>query len=208
MDNDALLEIIKKQEEALYKKPNFYLHYDPSNFRIINFRNYLEKTDSLPYVEMTESEIGISVSELDITKYFILPKKKKLEKIIDETFTISKIDDLIYEIPKVISEKRLTYKDKPFDLSIEQNNSLKEFKVKLSKTLKEKYKIQGITSQEMTVYVTATNDPNILYKTLRFRFIDVVSHEYITIPFEEFEGHEVNIYAFKYFDNYLHVDVR
>ena len=39
----------------------------------------------------------------------------------------------LYSIPKIVSKERLTYKDYPFDLQIEQNNTLREFRIKLSR---------------------------------------------------------------------------
>jgi len=208
MTNEELIKFLNQQELASKKKPIFFLHYNPETLRIVNFRNYLETKDELPYIELTEEELGIPLKNFDVINYFVIPDKKKIEKIIDEGISISKIDDLIYEIPKIISNKRLTYKDKQFDLMIEQNNSLREFKIKLAKPLKEKFRFQGRSTQEMSVYVTAMNDPNILYKTLKFTFSNIIENEYFTITFGDFGGQEVNIYASKYFDNYLHVDIR
>lgn len=208
MNSEEIIKFLNEQEKALKQKPKFFLHYNPETLRIVNFRNYLESKDELPYIELTEEQLGVPLKNFDVIDYFVSPDKKKIEKIVDEGVTVSKIDDLIYEIPKVVSDKRLTYKDKQFDLMIEQNNTLREFKIKLSKPIKERFRFQARSAQEMSVYVTAMNDPNILYKTLKFTFSNIIENEYFTITFGDFGGQEVNIYASKYFDNYLHVDIR
>lgn len=208
MDSEDIIKILRKQEEELHLKPTFYIHYDPTTLRIVNFRNYHEKSDQYPYVLMTEEEIGIPLKEFNVTNYFIKPKEKKIEKKEIDNILITKIDDRIYEIPKIISKDRITYADRRFDLLIEQNNPLKEFRLKLSPSLRETYYQRGRTLTESNVYVTAVNDPNILYKTLKFRFLDLIENEYYTIKFDDFEGNKVNIYSTKYFEDYLHVDIR
>ena len=63
-----------------------------------------------------------------------------IEKIEYDDTPIVTIADYIYEIPKIKSKERITSKDRHYDLLIEQNNSLGEFRIKLSKELKEKFK--------------------------------------------------------------------
>jgi hypothetical protein len=216
MTEDEIFEILRKQEELIRKKPTFYVHYDPVSQKIVNLRNYFEETDTHPFVTITSEEFDFSSPDFNIANYRVLVKSKKLEKIVDEDAKISTIDDLIYEIPKIVSKTRITYADRPFDLLIEQNNPLGEFRIKLSKDLKEKLSIQGVGNQTMSIYVTAPNDPNILYKTLNFKLNDIIRNEFYTMKFDiknhktvdEFNGTSANIYALKYFENYLHVDIR
>ena len=205
---DPIFEFLRKQEELIQQKPKFYIHYDPVTKVGVNLRNYLETKDALPYIELLEKDLDISDQSFSICNYRIILSEKKLEKIEEKVTPIVKIADFIYEIPKVESRERITYKDRPFDLLIEQNNPLREFRIKLSKPLKEKYTMQGYNSQHMNVYVTALNDPNILYKTLKFTFGNIIDHEYYTLPFEDFNGDMANVYALKYFQDYLHVDIR
>lgn len=205
---DPIFEILRQQEEALKKKPIFYVHYDPVTFLGINLRNYLDNNDPLPYIEITEKDFDSADPSFTISNYRIIATEKKLVKIEEKIIPISKIADFIYEIPKVVSKERITYKDRPFDLQIEQNNTLREFRIKLSKPLKEKFILQGKNNQTMHVYVTALNDPNILYKTLKFTFGELIQHEYYTLPFDDFNGDMANVYALKYFQDYVHVDIR
>ena len=205
---DPIFELLRQQEEAIKKKPVFYIHYDPITTLGVNLRNYLDSTDPLPYVEFNQDEFDFSSPSFSICNYRIIADERKLIKIEEKVIPISKIADFIYEIPKVISKDRITYADRPFDLLIEQNNPLSEFRIKLSKPLKEKFALQGKNNQSMHVYVTALNDPNILYKTLKFTFGELIQHEYYTLPFEDFNGDMANVYALKYFQEYVHVDIR
>ena len=198
-----VFKLLKQQEEDLRKKPIFYVYYDFASRKVLSIRNYIESLDSMPYVEMTTDEFDFTVPDFNITEYVIIPSEKKLKKITDELNVLSIITNRVYEIPKV-----LIYNNELFDLLIEQNNSTKEFRIKLSDTLRDKFIFQSMSSQKMEIYVTAENDPNILYKTLKFTFGNLVANEYHSIPFEDFKGDKVNIYALKYFENYLHVDLR
>lgn len=199
-----------KIQEQLVSTPIYYLHYDPLTKNIVNLRNYLEKIDSNPYIEITEKDLDVSLSQFDISKYKVVLDKnsgKKLERISSKV-TFATIDDFIYEIPKINSDHRITAKDRSFDLLIEQNNIDNVFRIKLARELREKYSDNNNNLQYITVYVTESSDPNILYKTLKFTFGDLIQNEFYTIEYEDFKGNDVNIYAFKYFENYLHVDIR
>lgn len=214
LNSEEVFRRLKEQDEEIERlrstKPTFYAHYDAATRKVLSFRNYLESSDTNPHVIVTEENLDVPLLDFFVDNHVVVFRDKthKIEKVEPLISGITKIDDFIYEIPKVISEKRLTYKDKSFDLMIEQNNSEKVFKVKLAKPVRQKYSLQSYNNQLMYVYVTAVNDPNILYKTLKFTFGDLVKHEYHTLEFEDFQGEEANIYAFRYFDDYLHVDIR
>lgn len=206
--NDPIFDILRKQEELLKAKPIFYIHYDPVTLSCINMRNYLEPNDTNPNIELSLDDCNFNDPSFSICNYSVDLKSKKLVKNAESTPVIVKMADFIYEIPKIKSKVRLLYSDHPYDLSIEQNNPLGEFRIKLSKPLREKYYKEGKNAQEIYVYVTALNDPNILYKTLKFTFGNLIENEYYTLPFGDFNGYEANVYALKYFEEYIHVDIR
>jgi len=207
--SEDIFELLRKQEEAIRRKPTFYIHYDPSsNNRISSFRNFLDTTDSLPHLQFTQDDFDFTSPDFNIANYVIDPIERKIKKFESTVIQITTIDSYIYEIPKVKSKTRLTNADVDFDLLIEQNNPLKVFRIKLSRALRDKFLLQNVLSNEMSVYVTAINDPNILYKTLHFKFEDVINNDYHTIQFDDFAGDSANIYALRYFENYLHVDMR
>ncbi len=203
MTDEELIEFVKKQEAEILKKPSYYIHYDPLNYYAVTCRNYHDNTDERPFIELSSDSFDFKQEDFNIAHYKVNLKDRKLEKIIELEVKLTKIDDVIYEIPKSFE-----LDDKEYDLIIEQNNIENVFKIKMSEELHLKYCLQDHNKQLMSLYVTAPNDPNILYKTLRFMFGDLVRNEYYIIPFDDFKGAEANIYAFKYFEEYVHVDIR
>ena len=142
MTEDEIFEYLKKQEEEMNKKPVFYVHYNISTGVIINFRNYLETTDPLPYISLTEEELNEPLDKFNISNYKVVKEngKTKLEVFVPEDLSLSKIDDFIYEIPKIkcTNSENIT---EPYDLLIEQDNISKEFRVRISDECKLKYEI-------------------------------------------------------------------
>ena len=62
-------------------------------------------------------------------------------------------------------------------------------------------------SNRLSFSVTRKNDPNILYKTLRFDFTQFEDGKYLIIPFSqdfEFQGEPVSIYTMKKLDKYYY----
>jgi hypothetical protein len=210
MTNDEIFEFLKQQEAALLEKPKFYVHYDPKTNNIISFRNYLDTTDSSPYFELSKEDLDVDPSKFEMSSYKVKTEngKFKLEKIVVPTIQITKIDEFIYEIPKLVLDTKITGDEYSYDLLIEQNNFSKKFKIRLSKLLREKFSLQNRDTHVLCLYVTAVNDPNILYKTLKCTMGDLITNEFYTLAFDDFQGDQVNIYGLKYFEEYLHVDIR
>ena len=76
------------------------------------------------------------------SEYQVITKDKKLilEKIPDNNVEFfGSIDNLIYQIPKMHSTIRITPQIHSYDLLIEQDNDKKEFRIKLSKFLREQF---------------------------------------------------------------------
>lgn len=210
MTDEEVFELLKQQEELIAKKPVFYIHYDPSTKDLSSIRNFLDVTDPFPYVEMKEEDLSINPDKFNLKNYKLvtIDGKNSLEKIATEKSLITKISDFIYEVPKIYSDTRISPADHPYDLLIEQMNPLGEFRIKLSRLLREKFSLQRGDTHVVCLYVTAVNDPNILYKTLRMTMGELIVNEYYTVPFEDFKGDDVNIFGYRYFEKYLHVDVR
>lgn len=208
--SDDIFKILKDKELENQKEKKFYIYYDPRTGDIVHFRNYIEN-DSYPFIEVAESEFENSIAEIDINEYFITNKdnKAKLVKRIDKEFEKLNVDALVYQIPKIAVENRRQAKQYSFDILIEQNNKDKCFYLRISSEVHEKFSSQrNLTSLVFNFYVTAENDPNILYQTLEFKMSDLISNEYYTIEFDGFIEEKCNIFTRKYFQTYLHVDVR
>ena len=205
-----VFELLKQLEFQNSSEKKFYIYYDPSTGEIIHFRNYFED-DSLPFIEITESEFDSPVENFDLKKYLVLKKDDKPELVKSDTISIllekmTNIDDLIYQLPKVKSEEFDL--DNENDLVIEQDNLEKVFRIVLSARMKEKFLRYRSMQQNLNVYVTAENDPNILYKTLEFKMRDLIDNDSYIIEYGDFDGEDCNLFSVKYFQSYLHVDKR
>lgn len=205
-----VFEFLKQLEAQNKGEKKFYAYYDPSTGEIIHFRNYFED-DSYPFIEVSETEIDTPIEQFDLKSYLVLKKGDKVQLTkIDTISSIlgnsTNIDDLIYQIPKVNLNEVNNKED--YDLIIEQDNFEKVFRIRLSEETKEKFLRLNSIQQNFSVYVTAANDPNILYKTLEFKINDLIVKDGYVIKFDDFDGESCNLFSIKYFQNYLHVDNR
>lgn len=183
----------------------YYFYYDPSTGNIVHFRNYLE-VDEYPYLEVRQTEIE---SDISIGDYQIIDTDgtKKLIKKDKSVDNITKIDDTIHQISKKISspDLKISQANYQFDLLIEQDNIKKEFRIHLSGAMKDQYHLNSNSNQHIFCYVTAENDPNILYKTLDIPLRKLLQLQYYTISYSDYDGTPCNIFSMRYFQNYLHL---
>lgn len=204
--SDDIFEILRKQEQEIRKKNIYYFHYDPTTSKIINFRNYLDNKDSLPFLKLQEEHLEFSLDEFDITEYRVIEKNNKLclaKPKIEETNLISNI---VYQVPKIYSKTNKV--TEYYDIIIEQDNKNKQFIIRASRKVKQDLIFFKMDYKIIKMFVTAPGDPNILYKTLIITGRDLFENDIFIIPFEEYTGNISNIFLMKYFQSYLHLDVR
>lgn len=204
-----VFELLKEKEKENQKEKKFYVYYEPSTGEIIHLRNYVEE-DSHPFITISESDLDGPIDNFKTDGYLVLEKKKKMKLVkIDTVINQSNIDDLIYQLPKITIEDRFQIKNHHYDIAVEQNNKDRVFRLKLSAETKENFYPQLLLRQlTLNIYVTAENDPHILYKTLEFKLQDLLDHQFYTINFDDFDGESCNLFAKKYFQTYLHADIR
>lgn len=203
-DIDAL-ETLKKLQAILTAPEKFYIHYNPANGKIMHFRNYLEECE-YPFLEFSKDQIDLemSINDWQVIEVDGTRQLKPKEKFVD---TISKVQDTIHRINKEKANlnKKISHANYQYDLLIEQDNTKKEFRIRVSGAVKEQYSEISQTKQLISCYVTAEDDPYILYKTLEIPLIVLLENEYYTIPYDTFDGTDCNVFAFRYFQNYLHL---
>lgn len=202
-DNDAL-ELLK-QLLSPSEPIMFYFHYDPSTGNIINLRNYLE-VDEYPYLKFPCTDFD---GEIYINDYQVINQdgNKCLVKKNKSIETITKIDDIVHQISKKTADPniKISQVNYNFDVLIEQDNNKKEFRIRLSGALKDQYHKDLNSKKSLIFYVTAENDPNILYKTLDIPLNKLLQYHYYTIPYDDFIDISCNIFSTRYFQNYLHL---
>lgn len=205
-----VFELLRLREEQNKLEKKYYVYYDTSSGEIIHFRNCLEN-DSYPYIEISESDLDVPILQFESRNYFVSQKNKKLELVRknDNAELEFNIDNVVYQIPKVEVKSRNQLKKNPYDLLIEQNNKDRVFRLKFSPEMKKMYyDRENLLQTKLHIYVTAEDDPNILYQILEFKMYDLITHEFYTIPFEDFNEKRCNLFAKKYFHLYVHADVR
>ena len=205
-----IFELLKQKEQENKAEKKFYIYYEPSTGEVVHLRNYLEQ-DSHPFITITESDLEESIENFKPKDYLVLENKKKMKLIKADTITIDQfnIDDLIYQIPKITVENRNQIKKHYYDIAIEQNNKDRVFRLKFSSETKEKFlPQQNLRQLSLSIYVTAESDPHILYQILEFKIRDLLDNQYYTINFDDFNGEKCNLFSRKYFQTYLHADIR
>jgi hypothetical protein len=201
-DNDqALLEALKRLQEL--ENPNkkiFYIYYDDTG-TVKHVRNYLE-TDVLSYIEIPEGEIDFSKFNPDdycVSNDNNQMKLVKLEKIFDK---IMNVKDIIYEIPKVSRYEPYEITDE--DVIVEQNSWNSHFKIMLSKKWIDMFGHLKNLRKNITLYVTAEQDPNILYKILNVPIEKLIDHP-VVVKYDDFIDCSCSVYGTKYFEKYIHI---
>lgn len=205
-----IFELLKQKEQEIKAEKKFYVYYEPSTGEVVHLRNYLEQ-DQQPFITITESDLEEPIENFKSSDYLVLENKKKMKLVKIDTVTADQfnVDDLIYQIPKVFVENRNQIRKHHYDIVIEQNNKDKVFRLKFSPEIKEKFSLQqNLKQMSLSIYVTAESDPHILYQILEFRMQDLLDNQYYTINFDDFNGETCNLFSRKYFQTYLHADVR
>ena len=107
-------------------------------------------------------------------------KKKVYElksRLIDELDSYN-VNDLIYELP--------TRKTRNADLTITQNTKDTCWKISIGGNVKSNLLSQKLSlNNKLSFSVTRKDDPNILYKTLKFDFTEFQDGKYLIIPFDQ-----------------------
>lgn len=204
-----VFELLKLKEEENKQQKKYYVYYAPSTGEVVHFRNYLEE-DTFPYIEILESDLDVPILEFDSRNYFVSQKDNKPHLIRNNNNEQKyDVDNVIYQVPKIISSNRSDIKHDEYELLIEQNNKDRVFRLKLSPLVKEIFYDRRNTHQnKIYIYVTAEDDPNILYQTLEFTIYDLIVNQYYTISFDNFDGGKCNLFSQKYFHLYLHMDIQ
>ena len=203
MDLSEKLRLLISEVNA---EPKYFFYYDSITLDIIYIKSHFEEDDKYHYIELLQSEV-VDIAVPSVNDFSIVEvdgKKQVVQK--QKTIKIDTIEDIIYQIPKTDADPtiKISQANYIFDLLIEQDNSKKEFRIRLSSAIKDQYDRKSL-NQDMSFYVTAENDPNILYKTLKVHINELLKNHYYTIPYNDFEDTDCNIFSRRYFQQYLHM---
>jgi len=178
-----------------------YAVFDPITGELISLPN--KKPTEGSFIPVAEDDVkGILEGRESMHFYYVhYIKRAKTYELrqrsnhdIDSYF----VDDLIYDIP--------TEADNP-DITITKNVKDTCWKFTIGGDLEMNILAQKIslTNSSISFSITKKDDPNILYKTLRFSFDKLINGKYLVLPFSdkfEFDNEPVSVYTIKKFDSY------
>jgi hypothetical protein len=201
MTEDDVFEILRRLESGIQDSSIRYVYYSESTGNVLAIRNYIESGDELPYIEVDESELE---KDRNLTDYKVIERQGQFILIkLDIEWPKFNVNDDIHKIEKI------NQIDEDYDLLIRQDNYDKKFCFIISNELIEKLSRLRSNEREIVAYVTAENDPNILYLTVRFKANKLIEDKKIYIDFSGYDGDiPCSIYTKRIFENYKHLDSR
>jgi hypothetical protein len=200
-EKDAIEELLKMMSEK--DNPMYYFYYDPSTGEIIHMRNYLE-LDKFSYIEVPQNEVE---NNIIVSDYQILEKDEKLqlvkkEKVID----VSRIYSNIKSVRRLFINPtdEISYKIYQYDILIEHDTIKKEYRIKLSDSIKDHSEKYLDVNQQFTFYVTKDNDPNIILNILYTSLQELLECSSVTIHYSDHNETLCNIFS-SYSYDFLHL---
>jgi hypothetical protein len=204
---DDIFKRLKELEEG-NSNNRLYVYYEPSNGKVIHIRNY-EEIDIFPYISVLETEFG--EENRDLNNYRVIEKQGEFKLVKKDNIIIKyDVDNDIHLIKKISKEE--FEKDTDFDILIRQERKLKKLKkihIELSKELVFKLSQSWVENERMVVmFITAENDPNILYSTVKFKLQDLIDAGVLAIQLTGYDPSlPCDIVTKKIFNNYKHLEL-
>ena len=182
---------------------NYYVYYDPHTGSVLHIRNY-EEIDLYPHIVVLSSELP--EKNRNLSDFLVLEKNGEFK------LTNKKIDLIKFDIDQDIHmiEKIKDANSPTFDILIKQDNQEKKFYFIMSDVLVSRLENLWKREKDIIMYVTAENDPNILYSTIRFDAFRLIKYSATVIDFDDgYDGATpCTIFTRKLFQNYKHWDMR
>lgn len=208
-EEQLLLSQIKKDDSFRY------VFYNAEDGAVISVSNEINNF-ILPYVTVTyddvkdilegkEFQVNYKVVFSPDEKDFVLIKKDQEEELLET------IHDVIFQVPYSVDTSNPIVYDTMNDLTFIQDYSDTCWKIYINGTLASSLKQKNIYfDKKYEIYVTAKNDPNILYKTIDLPLRDLIENFYYILPFDDIEYKEtpISLYCKKLFTKYQHIKNR
>jgi len=189
-----------------------FVFYDPNTGDLKGFSNSNTELD-LPFITLNIEEINqIIDGTRPIYEYKVIfsPNEKEfvLIHVNDEEDVLQSINDIIYQIPFKIDTSVPLEFDSANDITIVQDYIDTCWKIYINGDLANtlaKRKLYFDNIYEL--YVTALNDPNVLYKTMTVPLKELITNFYYIIPFDDLDYNEakISIYSRRLFNKYQYI---
>lgn len=191
-----------------------YVYYDPETGIIKYIAGSL--VYDLPYVSVEYDQVkGIIEGTDNLENYKIVfsPDDKDFVfiKKEDEEETLETIDEIIFKIP-FITDTSYPLQHDPFnDITVIQDYTDTCWKIYINALLIKSLKSKHLYfDKEFHFYITAYNDPNILYKTMIIPMKELLENSYFIIPFDflDYSETKISIFTRKIFTKYQHIKTK
>jgi len=129
----------------------------------------------------------------------------------DEEDTFQSIDEIIFQLPAIVDTSYPLQYDPFNDITIVQDYTETCWKIYMNGSLAISLKSKHLYfDKEFHFYITAYNDPNILYKTMMIPIKDLVDNFYHIMPFDSIDYNEtkVSIFTRKIFTKYQYIKTK
>lgn len=208
-------ETLKQQEQKTIVNNDQYVFYDSITGDLKGISNSSSELN-LPYIILNIEELNQIINgtnPLHEYKVIFSPNEKEfvLIHVDEEEEGLRSISDVIYQYPfRVITGIPLEF-DKNNDITVIQDYSDTCWKFYINEELARNLgnkKLYFDNTHEL--YVTALNDPNILYKTLKIPLKILITEYYYILPFDDIDYKEtkISIYSRKLFNKYQYIKTK
>ena len=219
---DQLLQVVwdideetLKQQEQKDVNNDQYIFYDPNTGDLKGISNSSSELN-LPYIVLNTEELNKVINgtrPLHEYKVVFSPNEKEFVLILmdDEEEVLQSISDIIYQYPFRVDTSIPLEFDKTVDITVVQDYTDTCWKFYINSELASslsKRKLYFDNTHEL--YITALNDPNILYKTLRIPLKELITNYHYIIPFDDLDYNEtkISIYSRKLFNKYQYIKTK
>jgi hypothetical protein len=179
--------------------PDYYVYYNPLNGTIVGIhRSY--QGDEFPYIH--SKNISIDVNEID----YIVIDQDGIKRIVKKQ-QVYNSSDVFTSIPVTFASKDVIISEAnyTFDILFDQNNFEETLTIRLSGALRDQYQNNLNLKRKFGFYITADNDPNILYRSIIVSLSDLINNTFYKIDLKNIDDEIYSIFLKKYFTNYIHV---
>ena len=195
---DNIFDILRQMETAVVSTKR-YVYYDLKTGQVIHIRNYIDDSDTFPYIEVEYDKVA---DDRPMTDYMVVEKKGEFTLLkLDRSNSIINIGDEIYKLPKYTIAANV----ENCELLIVQDNQNKRFQITASASL---YFEFSNKIKMLPLFVTSESDPNILYTTMMVPMASLSNLGNFFVEFGNYDGSPCSIYVQKIFEDYKHLELK
>jgi hypothetical protein len=203
-------QVLKDYEQKISTvSSEIFVFYESYDGTIKGISNQIEELD-LPYISLSIDDVNKTIDGTrPIYEYKVVfsPDEKEfiLIHIEEDVEFLSSVNEVIYQYPMIIDTSVPLDFDLTNDITVVQDFNDTCWKFYINGTLAYSLRNRNLHFEDIIeIYVTALNDPNILYKTLRIPLKTFVENYFYVLPFDhiDYSKDKISLYSRKVFSKY------